>query len=702
MTHYSHIPLVRILLPVMMGIIVFDTLGIILSLQIILLVLLVFLFLGFLVNRYLLPKFQYSFVYGLNVSLFLLFAGYVLAQSRFDLARPNHFSNYQLDDSMLRIMLLEPVEEKTNSFQLIGKVIHVSGGDTLIKTAGKLIIWLEKDERARDLSYGDIILIENYSQAIKEPQNPHSFNYKRFLSRQNIFHQTYRKSSEWFFTGKNEGNFIFATAHQMRQRALDILTANNIHDKDFAVASALILGYSEYLDEDLQREFSGAGAMHILCVSGLHVGIIFLVLKLLFGYFLKMQTIKYISTFIIIIIIWLYAAITGFSPSVLRAATMFSFVALGQSFSRSTNIYNTLAGSALLLVSVDPMIITRLGFQLSYLAVICIVWLQPWFYRQLYFKNKIADYVWGIITVSIAAQLGTSPLTLYYFNQFPNYFLLTNIVVIPLTGIILKGGILLFILSPFTLISQFFGMALSWALWILHSYVRFVEGLPSSTTNNIVIFFHEQLLIMFLIVLTGMFLLSKRVKLIHPILITMLILSISFTARFILNQNRKQLIVYNVPKSTAIDIVNGKSIYLWASEGFLENPALTRFNLQGNRLALGVGAENPLILNQSDKTIDQPVFKYGSTIRLNEHTIKIIDKEIFLPGTPFPGTIQHIIISNNPSISMGDLSREFSPSMIVFDSSNSVRRIEKWKQECDSLGLQCWSVTLQGAYVADL
>jgi competence protein ComEC len=702
MTHYSHIPLVRILLPVMMGIIVFDTLGIILPLQIILLVLLVFLFLGLLIDRYILPIFQYSFVYGVNVSLFLLFAGYMLAQSRFELARSNHFSHFQMDDSMLRIRLVEPIEEKTNSFQLIGKVTHIVGEETLVKAVGKIIIWLEKDEKVRDLSYGDIILIENYAQPLKEPQNPHSFNYKRFLSRQNIFHQTYRKSGEWYFTGKNEGNIIFSTAHRMRQNALDILSANNIQGKDFAVASALILGYSEYLDEDLQREFAGAGAMHILCVSGLHVGIIFIILKLMFGFSLKIQSVKYISTGIIIIIIWLYAAITGFSPSVLRAATMFSFVAIGQTFSRSTNIYNTLAGSALLLVFVDPMIITRLGFQLSYLAVICIVWLQPWFYRQLYFKNKIADYAWGIITVSIAAQLGTSPLTLYYFNQFPNYFLLTNLVVIPLTGIILKGGIILFILSPLPLISQYFGMALSWVLWIMHSSVRFIEGLPSSTTNNIVLFFHEQLLIMFLIALTGLFLLSKRAGLAYPILITMLMLSISFTVRFIQNQNRKQLIVYNVPKSTAIDILNGKSIYLWASEDFLENPNLTRFNIQGNRLALGVGAENPLFLNQSDDIINQPVFKYGSTIRLHDHIIKIIDTDVFLPGTPFPEPIQHIIISNNPSINMADISGEFSPSTIVFDSSNSLRRIKKWKQECDSLGLQCWSVTLQGAYVADL
>jgi competence protein ComEC len=701
MTHYSHIPLVRILLPILVGITVFDTIGIILNLQTVLIFLLGILVMFSLINTYLLPKFQFSFIYGINVSIFLLFAGYVLAQSRFDLARPNHFSHFEMDDSMLRIRLIEPVEEKTNSYQLIGKVTHTTKGDTILKSRGKLVIWLEKDEKAQNLNYGDVIIIENYYQSIKEPQNPNSFNYRRFLARNNIFHQTYRKSGEWFYTNENEGNIIFSTAHSMREKALNILASNGIHGKDFAVASALILGYSEYLDEDLQREFSGAGAMHILCVSGLHVGIIYLVLKLIFGFSLKIQAVKFISTSIIILVIWFYAAITGFSPSVLRASTMFSFVAIGQTFSRSTNIYNTLAGSALVLVLADPMIITRLGFQLSYLAVICIVWLQPWFYKQLYFKNKIADYAWGIITVSIAAQLGTAPLTLYYFNQFPNYFLLTNLVVIPLTGIILKAGILLFILSPFTLISHYAGMILSWILWSMHSYVRMIEGLPGSTTNYITINFHEQLLIMGLIAFTGTFLIEKQKRIVYPIIACLLLLSLSFTYRSIINKSRKQLIVYHVPKSTAIDIVKGKSLYLWASESFLENPALNKFNLLGNRMASGLGAVNPLLLAQSDVINDQRVFKQGKFIRIDDHSLKIIDNNN-PSGIPFPEPIKHIIISNNPNISMAKVSEEFSPATIVFDSSNSFRRIQKWKQECDSLGLNCWSVTLQGAYVADL
>jgi len=698
MNHYSHIPLVRILLPLLTGIVLFLRTEFFLSLETILLVSILFLVAGLIIQRFAIHNFRFSNLFGINIMTFLCFAGYLLAQNYHQYEHPNHFKNSLWEDSMLRIRLIEPVEEKTNSYQIVGRVTHVITQDSLKPVIGRLILWVEKDSIAPGLQYGDIILTNNYYQAVKEPQNPNTFNYKKFLSRQNIFHQSYRRSGEWFHTPTNEGNPLIILALQMRNRALIALENNNIKGKDFAVASALLLGYREFLDEDLQREFTGAGAMHILCVSGLHVGIIFMALSFMFRFLLKLPKGKYIKTFLIVSLIWFYAAITGFSPSVLRASAMFSFVAMGQTFTRSTNIYNTLAASALVLAIADPFIISKIGFQLSYIAVISIVSLQPMFQKQLYFKNKILNGAWAIITVSLAAQIGTGPLSVLYFNQFPNYFLLTNLIVIPLTGLIIQGGIIFFLITPLEFLSVYAGKILSYLILILHKSVGIIEGLPGSTTQNLVITFNEQLLIFIFIIIFSIFIKKKEPKLIIPTLITILFLITSFAKRAIDERNINRLVVYHVPRSTAIDIFTEGHCLSYTCKTIEENPRLIDFNLRGNRLKTGF--VKPQVVRKDTSFVSERFFTKNGFISWNNQTIKIIDRETVLhPESNFNGAVNKVIITKNTSLNLEVLHKVFNADMYIFDSSNSIRKSNQWMADCDSLGLDCWSVATQGAYV---
>jgi competence protein ComEC len=448
MNGVGHIPLVRLVAPLLLGIIAWLVAGFLFPPELFFAVYASGLLLWFGLRHLFLANMARRWVFGAIIHALLFVAGYHHAQNHYQVVRPDHFSHWHEQDGVLLLRVTEPVSEKANSYQVIGKVERIIAGSARHKVRGKLMVYLQKDSLASSVRYGDLLLLENQFQEVRPPQNPGEFNYRGFLARSNIYHQTYRRSGQWHPTGENRGNRVVASALQMREAALHNLEANHLSGREFAVVSALLLGFREYLDEDLQREFAGAGAMHILCVSGLHVGIIFLVLKTIFGFLARVRYGIFLRTFLIIALIWFYAAITGFSPSVMRASTMFSFVALGQSFRRSTNIYNTLAGSALVLVLIDPYIISRIGFQLSYLAVISIVTLQPWLYKKLYFKNYLLDKAWAIITVSIAAQLATGPLALFYFNQFPNYFLLTNLVVIPLASFIIYSALLTLFLTP--------------------------------------------------------------------------------------------------------------------------------------------------------------------------------------------------------------------------------------------------------------
>ncbi|MFN2395931.1 MAG: ComEC/Rec2 family competence protein [Bacteroidales bacterium] len=708
MTHYSNIPLVRIVIPVITGIVVFKHTQFFLSLSQAAGLIILFFSLAIIIEKYFQKNFNYRFAFGLNLMLFFLIAGYLLAQDRYEKNEPVHFSNQTLDNSYLRIQLTEPVSEKTNTYQIIGRATHILADDTLKEARGRLIAYFEKDSLAATLSYGDIVFLENNTQEVQPPQNPNAFNFKNFLANQNIFHQTYRRSGQWYKTGENEGHPVVSLAHSMRTKALETLEANNIKGREFAVASALLLGYRDYLDEDLQREFAGAGAMHILCVSGLHVGIIFLVLNILLNFMKSLPYGRVLKTLLIILLIWFYAAITGFSPSVLRASTMFSFLAIGQSFSRSTNIYNTLAASALLLILLDPFIIYRIGFQLSYIAVISIVWLQPLFYRQLYFKNRLLDYSWGIITVSLAAQLGTGPLALYYFNQFPNYFLLTNLAVIPLTGLIIKAGILFFMVSPVPFLSFIIGKVLSSLIFIMHNAVKLIEGMPGSVAYNVFISFHEALFIFGIILLAGLYWIHARKRYAFFILTVVLILAGSLSVRNIQNQRQQKMVVYHIPGGTGIDFFSGKNCYFLACEKTLADQRSLSFHVEENRLQKGIKGTRiyPLAMNEENFKTDN-FYKTDAFIHFAGLNLKILEDDNILPkeDEDMVGDFKYdvidmdyVIISGNPQIRIENINKLYPSAKVIIDHSNNFFQTSRWMEECESLGVECWSVRHHGAF----
>ena len=703
MKRYAHIPLPRLLLPTITGIVLF----------------LVFayrfplwwfaayyalVFAGWLVfKKYFLGHFSRRWVFGATAGVLLLGIGYQLGQVHHQLYRSDHFSRYHGQNGYLQLRVIEPVSEKTNSYQVISRVERFFGDTLKKRVSGKLMVYLEKDSAAVSVRYGDILLIRNEYQPVRAPQNPGEFNYRRFLSFSNIYHSTYRRGDHWQYTGENQGFFLVAWSLALREKALRTLEEHHLSGREYAVVSALLLGYREYLDEDLRREFAGAGAMHILCVSGLHVGIIYLVLKFMFSFLKKMPYGKFMQTTMIILLIWLYAAITGFSPSVLRASTMFSFVAIGQSFHRTTNIYNTLAASAFVLILIDPYIITRIGFQLSYLAVFSIVALQPWLYRHLYFKNYFLDKAWAIVTVSIAAQLATGPLALFYFNQFPNYFLLTNLLVIPLASIIIYTALLTLLLTPVPLVGMLTGKTLSGVVFLLHKSVQLIEGLPYATTRNVFISLPETLVIFLILIFMGWYLLNEKRFGLKMALGLGLLLSVSFSARSFQNFRETRFVVYSVGNATAMDFITGKQTVLIGCERIRENPRLVGFHLHENRIRYGIKSHS-LLVPVEDKEFRQ----YGSWARAG-FFVWFSGKIFFLLNEPFPEIsdaatlpVDYLLVTGNPRVDPEKVILTLQPGKVIIDSSNFFRTAERWANACEEMEIDYWMVREKGAYVAGL
>jgi len=704
MNYWNQFPLFRLILPFISGIIValsFDS-EIHIPLTIfITLIIVITIYVFFIANS---VRYRFRWILGIVIYTAIFLFGFELTILNTEKYHPSHFGNLLKKEYLFVARVTEPIVEKEKTNKAIVEVLSIKGDSAWINTEGKAIIYLQKDSLSSCIKYGDCLLINTWINEVKPPQNPEEFNYKRYLSNRNIYHQAYIKSGKWKTLSHDNGNKLFAFAFSLRNKFLQIFKENGIVGKEFAVASALILGYRDKLDADLIREYSGAGAMHILCVSGLHVGIIYLILSSLLFFMNRSRYSRISKSIILILLIWFYALLTGLSPSVLRASTMISFIIIGGLLNRYTNIYNTLAASAFLLLIINPFIITEVGFQLSYLAVIGIVLLQPKIYNLWIPDNWILDKLWAITAVSIAAQLFTFPLALFYFHQFPNYFLITNLIVIPLSGFIIYAGILVLLFSAVSWLSGLFANILVLMLKGLNTSVSFIEGLPYSTTHGVSITMIETLL--FYSIITGLIvfiLLNKRRAFIYAIGLA-IILAVSFSIKNYKRINQRKFIVYNINKTSAYDFIDGKQNFLLSDSLLLNDEKKQQFHLQNNWDRSGLNNTTTLDLTSSDSHEFQNhfIYKRNNFIQFGNKRIAILNrKNSYLKNT---GKIRvdYLIIAGNIKLNIADILRRYDAKQIIIDSSNWYWKTNKWLDECKALHIECHSVLHEGAFVVDV
>ncbi|MEM6298879.1 MAG: ComEC/Rec2 family competence protein, partial [Bacteroidota bacterium] len=397
--------------------------------------------------------------------------GYLLALQYDDRADKTNISNF--DNINITAYCGEITSEvyfKGKTWRADLQVESIQTGKSWKPAQGIIRLFLQADSsREKSTTYQDKVLIVSAPQAVAPPSNPQSFDYRAHLANKNIFHTHYLTAQKYRITQKGKPS-VFDPLYwgiTIRSYGKKLLEEHFTDDKSLAIASALLLGVKDRIDDDLRNAYAGAGAMHILAVSGLHVGIVYTFLSYLFQFF-RLKDRKVLTTTIAVLILWLYALITGFSPSVVRAVLMFSFIEIAKLFRRQNITYNSIGASAFLLLLYNPNYVFEVGFQLSYLAVIGIVFLYPrW---SMLWKSDIwiVQRAWELGVVSVAAQLATFPLAIYYFHQFPNYFLLTNLIVLPAVAIILQAGLAFLLLGWIPYVGVFFGKLFQWSLWLMN------------------------------------------------------------------------------------------------------------------------------------------------------------------------------------------------------------------------------------------
>jgi competence protein ComEC len=445
--------------------------------------------------------------------------------------------------------------EKANTFQTILLIQNRS-----LKKPEKIIAYFSKFEFDPTLKTGDQLIILARPQEIKNMGNPFEFDYQSMMKKKGIWFSVYLDKGSYLKTGGQINRMIYL-AERMRDKLVSILAAAKIGKEERSVVAALTLGYRTELDPETTDYFASTGAMHVLAVSGLHVGLIYFIL----GFLLSPLKRTKIGTFFcpvgLLSFLWIYAFITGFSPSVQRATVMFSFIIIGSVIGRPVNIYNSLSASALVLLLLNPNIMFEVGFQLSYLAVFGIVLIQPKLAALIVVKSKYLKWGWDLFTVSLAAQLATFPLGLLYFNQFPNLFWLSNFFVIPGATLIIWVTFGFFVLSPIPFISGLLVQLVHYITYLMVGSLKLMSSLPNAVAEGIVINPLQTWILYGILLSAIIFLFSKNKRWLFVSLSLVAQLQIAAIGNKIGLINQKTIYVYN-SRNTMIHLINGRTNYL--------------------------------------------------------------------------------------------------------------------------------------------
>lgn len=389
-----------------------------------------------------------------------------------------YFSPTKSGDAVL-IRLTQTPEEKPKSLGVEADVLGQKNENTLTPDAGRLLLYIEKSQDALSLKEGDLLLINTrFDSIVNAPEQ--TFDAEGFYNKKGIYHRSYVSSEKWQHIGYRESRSVLS---RWRDHLGIVIESWTMHAYSTQVMKALVLGDKRKLDKDLQQSYANAGVVHILAVSGLHVGVIFLLMSVVLNRITNPKQ-QVLRSALIIAALWLYALLTGLSPSVWRASTMFSLITIGRNLGRITGIYNTLCTSALLLLILEPSLLFSPGFQLSYAAVFGIVRYQPLILSMWTPGSKWLMYIWEIMSVSLAAQLLTMPFTFYYFQQFPTYFLLANLLIIPLISIIMITSIITLIFGAMLDLPAFITLGMDYAFRFPNTVVKYINAWPMAVLQT--------------------------------------------------------------------------------------------------------------------------------------------------------------------------------------------------------------------------
>jgi competence protein ComEC len=575
-------------------------------------------------------------------------------------------SNYSHDNTvftkpqLLSLVVREKLKGSTTNDRYIA-IINQIGTRTC---SGSILLNIHRDSLHTAFETGTLLRIRGVLYKNKLPNNPNQFDYGEYLSKKQIYAQLYADMDQISISTIFKKD-IWYYAAQLRTTIIQNLEKNNFHKKELNVAVALILGQKQDLSPDILQDYQYAGAIHILSVSGLHVGFLLLFLTFILKPIPNTQKGSLLKLILILSSLASFALIAGLAPSVVRSVTMFSFVAIGYQLRRSVNVYHTLLVSVFLILLFQPSFLFDVGFQLSYIALFFIIWLQPLLASIWSPKNKPLKYIWGILTVSFAAQIGTMPLSIYYFHQFPGLFFITNLVVIPLLSYIMTLGILVMVLASFNYVPLFLSKPLEWSIYYLNKIINSIASFENFIIRDIPLNTYLLLSSYLLIVATIIWFKKPSFNKLIIVLLAIITIQVTYIHTQWTIKNQQEWVIFNLKRNSMITERNGTTVTLYA------NDSIRRASQNNNVL------KSYLTANFSALTATEQIKNIAF---FNEERILILDSTGTYSKDLHPTLI---LLTQSPKINLDRMLQVLKPQIVVADASNYKTIQNHWKVSCE-------------------
>ncbi|WP_262890149.1 ComEC/Rec2 family competence protein [Polaribacter pacificus] len=635
------------------------------------------LLLSFLICLFVFHRIRKKILFTILTGLFFVFIG--VFSVHFQKAR--HQIPFETKSSEqltpVLIKLVKRLKTTSNSANYIAEIKQIG----LSTAKGKLLFQVQIDTVKPTLILSDFLWVYGDLEKVQGPLNPHQFDYKAYLEKLDVYQRMTVKNGHWVMQESNAFS-ILRWADQTRLQIQTALKKLDFTSDEFGIINALLLGQRTELSEELQEDYTKAGAIHILAISGLHIGILLLLFNTLFKPLLFFKQGAYIKTILLVLLLWAFALIAGLSSSVIRATTMFSFVAIAMIFKSQTAVLHSLISSLFVLLLYNPLFLFDVGFQLSYAAVFGIVWMQPLIYKIWKPKVWLFRKAWQLTTVSIAAQLAVLPISLYYFHQFPALFIVSNLLIVPCLGFILFVGLLVIALSLFNAVPIFLVDAYGFIIATMNAIIQWIASQDAFVIEEIP-FSAPLLLVSYACLISAFLYISKPkfIKLVSLLLAILCFQSLYFLEKWQSSQQRK-FVVFHQTAQTVLIHQQGTTATLFHN---LDSLSLKHSSfLKSYRIGERI-------------TRQTAIDSIPSLISFANKKLLIVDSlgVYQLNGLEYP----IVLLRQSPKINLERLILSVTPSLVIADGSNYTSSIEAWEKICKNFKLPFYNTRTQGAFV---
>ncbi|MDR1518507.1 MAG: ComEC family competence protein [Dysgonamonadaceae bacterium] len=592
-------------------------------------------------------RFAFRWLFGAGLMCFLF--GFTLISYRYH-TRQASFSFPEGETEYVAVVTDIP-QEKPRSVACNVRVTY--------PVRKKAVVYFQQTEESFRLAAGDKIVFRATFQPFRNLGNPDDFDYVRFMEMRGFAGSAYIADGKWILTDEKALSPSIL-AQQMRSKILEFFRSFQLSPDQYAFLSAVTIGDKGSLSDDVKDAFNASGTSHVLAVSGYHVGVIYLILTFLLGFMGGSRRQRVIKQTMIIVALWVYVFITGLPISVIRSAIMLTVFCMGNIVSQKGFTYNTMAIAAFLILIFNPCKFFDLGFQLSFASVFSILYFQPKLSRFFNPKNKYLRYVWQLFIVSLAAQIAVFPIVLYYFGTFPTYFFIANVLVVPLTGVIMYAFLPLLVFAGLKL--PFLYEASKWAVEFLINLVLdivyFIESLPCAQLSGNHISMFQMLVIFAFLYAAIRFLQGKSGR--------MLLASLGFVCIYL------SAFIYSTRYATPARWV------VFNKPGYTETGVFWK----GKRI-LHAPDENRFVPNSSKKILRLSENKYAGAFSKG--------------GLP----VDVLVLSHDATFSLSTLQELFRPEIVVLDSSLPRSAANRMRRESERLNIKLHDVSQAGAFSVD-